>query len=147
MKKITKRENYETLRSIVLDAVAAGTIENNESENLLAFIEKELENLDKRSANAKKYASKKKAETDDLMEAVNEVLHTTDAPKTIPEIVAIVNEKYEGIEATPQKLTYRLNKLVEDGVATKETVSIKVEGKPARRVNAYSAVMIEDEEE
>ena len=61
--------------------------------------------------------------------------------------MAIVNEKYEGIEATPQKLTYRLNKLVEDGVATKETVSIKVEGKPARRVNAYSAVMIEDEEE
>ena len=147
MKKITKRENYETLLALLPEMLNAGMIDSAEDAQLAEFLNKELENLDKRSANAKKYASKKKAEADELMEAVNEVLHTTDAPKTIPEIVAIVNEKYEGIEATPQKLTYRLNKLVEDGVATKETVSIKVEGRPARRVNAYSAVMIEDEEE
>ena len=145
MKKITKRENFESLRTIVLDAVAAGTIETNESENLLSFIEKELENLDKRAANAKKYASKKKAEADSLMELVNSILNENESAMTIPEIVAKVNELDPEAQATPQKLTYRLNKLVEDGLATKEQISIKTEGKPARKVNSYTAVRFEDE--
>ena len=143
MKKITKRENFESLRTIVLDAVAAGTIETNESENLLSFIEKELENLDKRAANAKKYASKKKAEADSLMELVNSILNEHEGAMTIPEIVAKANELDPEAQATPQKLTYRLNKLVEDGLATKEQVSIKTESKPARKVNSYTAVQFE----
>lgn len=146
MKKITKRENFESLRTIVLDAVAAGTIETNESENLLSFIEKELIALDKRAANAKKYASKKKAEADSLMELVNSILNENEGAMTIPEIVAKANELDPEIQATPQKLTYRLNKLVEDGLATKEQVSIKTEGKPARKVNSYTAVQFTEEE-
>lgn len=146
MKKITKRENFETLRTLVLDAIAVGTIETDEANQLTTFIEKELENLDKRAANAKKYASKKKVEADELYECANAVLNEAEGAMTIPEIVAAINERWE-MDATPQKLTYRLNKLVEEGLATKEQVSIKVEGKPARKVNAYTAVVMDGEEE
>ena len=141
MKKITKRENFEALREIVKFAA-----ESDEAERLVAFIDKEIESLDKRAANAKKYASKKKAESDELMEIVNTVLNTHEGAMTIPQIVDVINAEYPDMQATPQKLTYRLNKLVEDGVVAKETVSIKSEGKPARRVNAYSAVAIEEED-
>ena len=138
MKKITKRENYETLLALLPEMLNAGMIDSAEDAQLAEFLNKELENLDKRSANAKSMLPRRRLRPMSSWR-LSTRYSTTDAPKTIPEIVAIVNEKYEGIEATPQKLTYRLNKLVEDGVATKETVSIKVEGKPARRVNAYSA--------
>ena len=147
MKKITKRENFETLRTIVLDAVAAGIVEESVSSQLNEFIEKELVALDKRASDAKKYANKKKAQADELTELVNQILNESEGAMTIPEIVAKANELDADIQATPQKLTYRLNKLVEDGLATKEQVSIKTEGKPARKVNAYTAVKFEDAEE
>lgn len=147
MKKITKRENFETLRTIVLDAVAAGIVEESVSSQLNEFIEKELVALDKRASDAKKYANKKKAQADELTELVNQILNESEGAMTIPEIVAKANELDADVQATPQKLTYRLNKLVEDGLATKEQVSIKTEGKPARKVNAYTAVKFEDAEE
>ena len=79
------------------------------------------------------------------MELVNSILNEHEGAMTIPEIVAKANELDPEIQATPQKLTYRLNKLVEDGLATKEQVSIKTEGKPARKVNSYTAVQFENE--
>ena len=145
MKKITKRENFEALRNMIELALDKDYMESDEAERLFAFIDKELAALDKRAANAKKYASKKKAEADSLMELVNSILNENEGAMTIPEIVAKANELDPEIQATPQKLTYRLNKLVEDGLATKEQVSIKTEGKPARKVNSYTAVQFEDE--
>lgn len=145
MKKITKRENFEALREMVELALDKDYMESDEAERLFAFIDKELENLDKRAANAKKYASKKKAEADSLMELVNSILNEHEGAMTIPEIVAKANELDPEAQATPQKLTYRLNKLVEDGLAVKEQVSIKTEGKPARKVNSYTAVQFEGE--
>lgn len=145
MKKITKRENYEMLLTLLPEMLNAGMIDSAEDAQLAEFLNKELENLDKRAANAKKYASKKKAEADSLMELVNSILNEHEGAMTIPEIVAKANELDPEIQATPQKLTYRLNKLVEDGLATKEQVSIKTEGKPARKVNSYTAVQFENE--
>lgn len=145
MKKITKRENYETLLALLPEMLNAGMIDSTEDAQLAEFLNKELENLDKRAANAKKYASKKKAEADSLMELVNSILNEHEGAMTIPEIVAKANELDPEAQATPQKLTYRLNKLVEDGLAVKNQVSIKTEGKPARKVNSYTAVQFEGE--
>lgn len=145
MKKITKRENYEMLLTLLPEMLNAGMIDSAEDAQLAEFLNKELAALDKRAANAKKYASKKKAEADALMELVNSILNEHEGAMTIPEIVAKANELDPEIQATPQKLTYRLNKLVEDGLATKEQVSIKTEGKPARKVNSYTAVQFENE--
>ena len=129
MKKITKRENYETLLALLPEMLNAGMIDSAEDAQLAEFLNKELENLDKRAANAKKYAAKNKASADALTE--------TDAYMTIPQIVAAVNASGENADATPQKLTYRLSKLVETGSIEKETKSIKEEGKTARKVNVY----------
>ena len=145
MKKITKRENYEMLLTLLPEMLNAGMIDSAEDAQLAEFLNKELENLDKRAANAKKYASKKKAEADSLMELVNSILNEHEGAMTIPEIVAKANELDPEAQATPQKLTYRLNKLVEDGLAVKNQVSIKTEGKPARKVNSYTAVQFESE--
>ena len=145
MKKITKRENYEMLLTLLPEMLNAGMIDSAEDAQLAEFLNKELAALDKRAANAKKYASKKKAEADSLMELVNSILNENEGAMTIPEIVAKANELDPEIQATPQKLTYRLNKLVEDGLAVKNQVSIKTEGKPARKVNSYTAVQFEGE--
>lgn len=137
--KITKRDNFNTLRECVLDHM--DWFEEGEADQLVAFIDKELENLDKRAANAKKYAAKNKASGDALTDAVADVLEENQAYMTIPEIVAAINAD---LGPTPQKLTYRLNKLVEAGAIEKETTSIKEEGKSARKVNVYRWINVEE---
>lgn len=137
--KITKRDNYETLRELVLNSVtvAPGLIETSEVDQLVAFIDKELANLDKRAANAKKYAAKNKASADALTDAALNVLIEADKYMTIPEVVDAILAADENIDVTPQKLTYRLSQLVKAGEVEKETTSIKEEGKSARKVNVY----------
>lgn len=137
--KITKRDNYETLRNLVLNSVIAapGLIETSEVDQLVAFIDKELANLDKRAANAKKYAAKNKANADALTDAALNVLIEADKYMTIPEVVDAILADNESIDVTPQKLTYRLSQLVKAGEVEKETTSIKEEGKSARKVNVY----------
>lgn len=137
--KITKRDNFNTLRECVLDHM--DWFDEGEADQLIAFIDKELENLDKRAANAKKYAAKNKASADALTDAVADVLEENQAYMTIPEIVAAVNAD---LGPTPQKLTYRLNKLVESGIIEKETTSIKEEGKTTRKINVYRWIAAEE---
>lgn len=135
--KITKRDNYNTLLALLPEMLNAGMIDSTEDARLAEFLNKELENLDKRASNAKKYAAKNKASADALTEAALDVLTEADAYLTIPQIVAAINANGENEDATPQKLTYRLSKLVEAGSIEKETKSIKEEGKTARKVNVY----------
>lgn len=135
--KITKRDNYNTLLALLPEMLNAGMIDSAEDAQLAEFLNKELENLDKRATNAKKYAAKNKASADALTEAALDVLTEADAYLTIPQIVAAINANGENVDATPQKLTYRLSKLVEAGNVEKETKSIKEEGKTARKVNVY----------
>lgn len=140
-KKITKRENYETLKTLVLDACGKDFLEGDEANQLVEFIDHEIAALDKRAASAKKYAAKRKATDDTLTDAVVEVLQN--GAMTIPEIVAAVD--VEG--ATPAKVTYRLTKLVEAGAVTKESVSVKEEGKASRKINSYCLVQEADQDE
>ena len=131
--KITKRDNYETLLSLLPEMLNANLIDSSMDAQLAEFLNKELENLDKRATNAKKYAAKNKADADALTEQIAAVLALEDRYMTIPEIVDIV----DSTDITPQKTTYRLNKLVEAGRVEKETTSIKEEGKTARKINVY----------
>ena len=72
--KITKRENYETLRDLLAEACRDELITAEESERLDEFLAHEIEQLDKRAESAKKYAEKKKTDTDPIAEAVEAVL-------------------------------------------------------------------------
>ena len=129
---MTKREVFEA----VIAGVQAGTvaIEGMETDEMVAFFENELTNLDKRAERSRATAAKKREAGDALMETVKSIL--TEEFQTIAEVAAVVAET--NADATLSKVQYRLGKLVEAGVATKEQVTVPaVEGGKARKVMAY----------
>ena len=142
-KKITKRENYEALLTLLPEMLSAELIDEEMDARLAEFLNKEIENLDKRADKAKEYAKKSKAESDALTEMVYDVLMNEERVMTIPEVIEVALAHQADCGATPQKVAYRLNKLVEAGTVTKTTVSVKEEGKATRKVNAYCVSSVE----
>ena len=112
MTKITEREMYTMISEL---------LEGNE--DVVAFCEKKIAALDKKAENAKVKAAEKKAAGDELRARVEEVL--TDEWQTIAEIVAALDDE----EVTASKVTYRLNALVDLGVAVKDETKIPSDGK------------------
>lgn len=147
MTKITKRDNYNSLRELVTLALDKDYVEAAEANRLCAFIDHEIELMDKRSEKAKTYAKAKSAKAaDELADAALVALRSMEDEATIADIVAAVNAEAPELNATSGKLAYRLNKLVEAGLAIKTEITIKEEGK-SRKVNGYKAVVEEVEAE
>ena len=122
-KKITKRDNFNAIIEVLTDAGR---------EDLAKVIEHEIELLDNKAAKAKATAVKKKTEGDALRDAVQAVL--TDELATIKEITEKV--EFEGFDGSQAKVQYRLNALVNAGIAVKEQVTIG-EGESRRKLMAY----------
>lgn len=138
--KFTKKDNFAELRECVLEH--ADWFEEGVADRLIEFIDHEVEILDKRTASARKYAAKNaKKDKDAMANALMDVLQEADGLMTIPQIVA---KMPEDMGATPQKLTYRLTALVKNHDVHKELVTVKEEGKPSRKVNAYRLATDED---
>lgn len=139
--KITKRDNYKELRNVVENTVYDTEVQNR----LLAFLDHEIELLDKRNASSAKYSKRSNKAADELAQQVEAVVTSANEPLTIPQIVERID--LEGVTAA--KVSYRLTKLVEAGALIREVISIKPEGQSARRVNIYKAVgtEIESDEE
>ena len=132
MEKITKREMYEAIKA---------TFETGEceypAEAVIAFCEKEIASLDAKAAKAKERAAAKKAEADVLYDQVKDAL--TDEFLTIADIAAKGAEVNP--DATVSKVTYRLTKLVEAGVAEKTPIKIAAtETTKARTVQGYRII-------
>ena len=129
MEKITKREMFEAIK----ETFETGSCKFDAA-TVMAFCDKEIASLDAKAAKAKERAAAKKAEADVLMGQVEDAL--TDEFQVIADIataVAGVNA-----DATVSKVTYRLGKLVEAGVAEKTQVTIPAtETTKARKVQAY----------
>jgi hypothetical protein len=121
-KKITKRDNFVTIAQILVDAG---------QDALAAVINHEIELLDNKAAKAKATAAKKKTEGDALRSAVEAVL--TDELCTIADITA----KVEGDDVTASKVQFRLNALVNAGIARKEQVTVG-DGESKRKLMAYA---------
>lgn len=121
-KKITKRENFLNIVEILVEAG---------HEDLAKVIEHEIELLDNKAAKAKATAAKKKVEGDALRDAVQAVL--TDKLATIAEVTA----KVEDEDVTQAKVQFRLNALVNAGIARKEQVTVG-EGEAKRKLMAYA---------
>ena len=133
MEKITKREMYEAIK----ETFETGSCKYDAA-TVTAFCDKEIAALDAKAAKAKERAAAKKAEADVLMGQVEDAL--TDEYQVIADIAAAV----AGVtpDATVSKVTYRLGKLVEAGVAEKTQVTIPAtETSKARKVQAYRAVV------
>ena len=132
MEKITKREMFEAIK----ETFETGSCKFD-AEVVKAFCDKEIASLDAKAAKAKERAAAKKAEADVLMDQVEDAL--TDEYQTIADIAAAVAEVNP--DATVSKITYRLTKLVEAGVAEKTQVTMeKTETSKARKVQAYRLV-------
>ena len=123
-KKITKRDYYEMLKEIVLNANVEGATE------LVEFIDKQVSSIDSKAEKAKARNAEKKANGDELREAVQNVL--TDEFQTIDAIVSQI----EGEEITKAKITARLTSLVKNGIAEKTDVK----DDEGRKLKAYKLV-------
>jgi DNA-binding transcriptional ArsR family regulator len=112
--KKTKTMLFEELREIVIDVV-----KDEEKQNeLVDFIDKQIELLVKRKAAAADRAAKKKEESDALTEEILGLIG--EDLVTVDEIVIAINRE----DVTRNKVTARLGKLFKNGAIVKETVKV-----------------------
>ena len=131
MEKITKREMFEAII-----ALATGGEMKYEAEAFVNFCENEISLLDKKAAKAKERAATKKAEGDELTEAVRAAMSTEEF-----EPIADIAARIEGEDVTVAKVQYRLTQLVKNGDAEKEQITVPGgEGQKARKIMAYKLI-------
>lgn len=122
MEKMTKKEMY---------AFIAETLSTNDE--VVQFCENEIALLDKKAAKAKEAAAKKRAEGDELTEAVFAALSTEEF-----EPIANIAARIDGPDVTVSKVTYRLTQLVKNGKAEKSEIVVEGDGKN-RKIMGYKA--------
>lgn len=113
-KKFTKIEVLEAIKGLFVE----GTETEIAEADIIAFCDKEIENLQKKAVKAKEANAKKKAEGDKLLEDVKAAL--SDEFETIPTIALRVQNE----DATVSKVTYRLGQLEKMGVAEKKEITV-----------------------
>ena len=114
-KKSTKKEQYQELLTLVVG-----------NQDLIDFINHEIELLDRKHSKAAERAAKKKTDGDELRAAVVDVL--TEELQAIDEIVEKVN--IEG--ASRSKIVSRLTQLAKADIVEKESIKVG-----DRKVMAY----------
>jgi DNA-binding transcriptional ArsR family regulator len=112
--KKTKTMLFEELREIVIDVVK----DEEKHNELVDFIDKQIELLVKRKAAAADRAAKKKEESDALTEEILGLIG--EDLVTVDEIVIAINRE----DVTRNKVTARLGKLFKNGAIVKETVKV-----------------------
>ena len=137
MEKMTKRNVYEALINYANGGHMAYSDGENEvvvtAEALAAFAENEIALLDKKAVKAKERAAQKRAEGDELTDAVRSAMSTEDF-----EPIAEIAARIEGEDVTVAKVSYRLTQLVKNGEAEKTQIEIVGdEGQKKRKVVAY----------
>ena len=124
--KKTKLMYFAELREMVIENVQ----DQEMQDELVSFIDKQVETLEKRKVAAAERAAKKKAESDALTDEIYGLM--TEELVTVDDIVnALGNE-----EVTRNKITARLGKLVKAGQIEKEAVKIDGNKRMAYRLAA-----------
>ena len=133
--KYTKAQKYADLATIL------STINSDEFDipTLIDFVNTEADALARKATKAKEKAAEKKAETDNLCEAVFAKL--TDEPMTRDQVADLFDDP----DITPAKVGARLNKLFALGRITKgEVAATSAAGKKTTRM-VYSLVAADAE--
>lgn len=117
--KITKAQNFNAIREILVDA--------NKPE-LVAFVDHELELIADKAAKRAATPSKAQVAGAKICAAVLDLLQTEGRAMRIAEIVSMLPAE---LEATPGKVSYRLGVLIGEK---------RVEKVVEKRVNFYKAV-------
>lgn len=114
MEKKTKAMYFEELREMVIAGVADQALQDE----LVEFIDKQVETLEKRKVAAAQRAEKKRAESDELTNEIYAMLG--DELMTVDEIVGA----FDSEDITRNKVTARLGKLVKAGKVAKDYVKV-----------------------
>ena len=130
MKKVTKRDYYHDMLTLVIAAEDAGFPYYN-YEGLRGFINNECELLERKAEAAKARAQKQKEEADLLTNQIYDVLNAEEF-MTIPQIVAQLGDD----TLSSQKVASRLGKLINANKVEKTEVPA---GK-GRKINGYKTV-------
>jgi poly-gamma-glutamate capsule biosynthesis protein CapA/YwtB (metallophosphatase superfamily) len=109
--KMTKAMWFEEIKAVIAESDA------EQKEEMMEFIDKQVELLEAKAEKAKERAAAKKEQGDALREVVQAVL--TEELQTIDAIAAQI----EGEDVTKAKVTARLSQLVKAEIAVKETVT------------------------
>lgn len=117
-KKVTRKEMFNGIKATLAENFPAEDVQE-----YIDFIEKEIGAIDAKAAKEAERRAAKKAEPDDLMDAVLEYLG--EEPITAAEIADKLADRFP--EVTRNKVTYRLAKAAKEGKAVKN--EIKAEGK------------------
>jgi deoxyadenosine/deoxycytidine kinase len=112
--KKTKVMYFTELREMIMNLVN----DEEKQDELLAFIDKQIETLEKRKEAAATRAAKKKEESDALTEEILGLIG--EDLVTVDEIVVAINRE----DVTRNKVTARLGKLFKNGAIVKETVKV-----------------------
>lgn len=134
--KKTKAMYFAELREMVLAAVE----DQAQRDELVEFIDKQIETLEKRKVAAAERAEKKKAESDAMTDAI--LAQIGNEPITVDEIVIALDSE----EVTRNKVTARLGKLVKAGTIVKEAVKVEGNKRMAYRLATDADAVDADEE-
>lgn len=112
MEKITHAEIFNAIE----EAMANGVVFSVGNEAVQGYIDSQREQRAKKLAKDKERRAEKAAQADELKSVVADAL--TDELQTVDAIVNAINDP----EVTKGKVVNRLTKLIEEGVAVKDTV-------------------------
>ena len=129
-KKVTKKDVLNAVKALALNGVDFETVS---AEDVIAYVDTTIAQMDAKNEKAKARAAEKRAEGDALMEVIYSVL--TDKGQTAAEIMAQI----EGEDLTQAKVSARLTKLVNAGKASKEQVKVD-----NRKLMAYTKVATDE---
>lgn len=132
--KVTKKDNFTKIIDLLNGALDFGYNPDEDVDAVIAFCEKEIATLDKRSAKAKETAAAKKAASDELYDAVAAVLPADFT--AIDDITALVDFP----EVTRNKVANRLSKLAAAGAAEKGEIAVTGADGKSKKVVAYKAI-------
>lgn len=132
--KKTKAMYFAELREMVIAAVE----DQEQQDELVEFIDKQLETLEKRKVSAANRAAKKREESDTMTEQISAQIG--DELKTVDEIVEAIDDE----TVTRNKVTARLGKLVKAGTIVKEAVKVNGNKRMAYRLATVDDPSIEE---
>lgn len=132
-KKITKKDYFYGLRAMVEGVEMVG---NYPADDVLAFIDKQIAQLDAKAEKARKDAEKRRAAGDALRGKIKALL--TNEYQTVDTITDALDDE----EVTKAKVVARLGQLVKLGEVEKEQVQVD-----KRKIMAYRLAGVTTEED
>ena len=133
--KLTKKDYFEKVIALLNGALDFGFNPEDDVDAVIAFCEKEIDALDRRSARAHEKAEQKRAEPDALYDAIADTL-TADF-QAIDDILNLVSDQPE---VTRGKVSNRLAKLAKDGRAEKGDIMVAGADGKSKKAVGYRAI-------